>query len=154
FRTFLLGALKNFLTDAHRKASAWKRGGGLRIVSFEETHAEERYQLEPVDHRTPDEVYDSRWPVVLLDNAMTRLQNEFLAAGKARQFEVLKVFLAREGNEAAYEQAGAELNTTAKTVAVAVHRIRRRFRQLVRSAIAETVSTPDEVEDEFHRLFA
>jgi RNA polymerase sigma factor (sigma-70 family) len=154
FRTFLLGALKNFLTDAHRRASAWKRGGGFQIVSFEETEAEDRYRLEPVDNRTPDEIYDQRWLVGLLETAMGRLRDEFHAAGKDRQFEVLKVFLSREGDDESYMAAGVELNTSGKTIAVAVHRIRRRFRQVVRSAIADTVSTPEEVEQEYRSLFA
>lgn len=154
FRTFLLGALKNFLTDAHRKASAWKRGGGFQIVSFEETEAEERYRLEPVDNRTPDQFYEQRWLVGLLETAMARLGDEFCAAGKERQFQVLKVFLSREGDDEAYRAAGAELNTTGKTIAVAVHRIRRRFREVVRSAIADTVSSPEEVEEEYRSLFA
>ena len=154
FRTFLLGALKNFLTDAHRKATAWKRGGGFQIVSFEETDAEERYRLEPVDERTPDQVYKQRWIVGLLETAMARLRDEFHAAGKDRQFQVLKVFLSQEGDDESYEAAGAELNTSGKTIAVAVHRIRRRFRQVVRSAIADTVSTPEDVEEEYRSLFA
>jgi RNA polymerase sigma-70 factor (ECF subfamily) len=154
FRTFLLGALKNFLTDAHRKATAWKRGGGFQIVSFEETDAEERYRLEPVDNRTPDQVYEQRWLVGLLETAMARLRDEFCAAGKERQFQVLKVFLSREGDDESYEAAGAELNTSGKTIAVAVHRIRRRFRQVVRSAIADTVSSPEDVEAEYRSLFA
>jgi RNA polymerase sigma-70 factor (ECF subfamily) len=154
FRTFLLGALKNFLTDAHRKATAWKRGGGIKIVSFEESEAEERYRMEPVDNRTPDQAYDQRWLVRLLETAMARLRDEFRAAGKDRQFQVLKVFLSREGDDESYNAAGAELNTSGKTIAVAVHRIRRRFRQVVRSAIADTVSSPEEVEEEFRSLFA
>jgi len=154
FRTFLLGALKNFLTDAHRKASAWKRGGGFQIVSFEETDADERYRLEPVDDRTPDQVYEQRWLVGLLERAIARLREEFQAAGKDRQFQVLKVFLSQEGDDESYEAAGAELNASAKTIAVAVHRIRRRFRQVVRSAIAETVSSPEDVEEEYRSLFA
>lgn len=154
FRTFLLGALKNFLTDAHRKASAWKRGGGFQIISFEETEAEERYRLEPVDNRTPDQFYEQRWLVGLLEAAMARLRDEFCAAGKERQFQVLKVFLSREGDDEAYQAAGAKLNTSGKTIAVAVHRIRRRFREVVRSAIADTVSSPEEVEEEYRNLFA
>jgi RNA polymerase sigma factor (sigma-70 family) len=154
FRTFLLGALKNFLTDAHRKASAWKRGGGFQIISFEETDAEERYRLEPVDNRTPDQFYEQRWLVELLEMAMARLRDEFCAAGKERQFQVLKVFLSREGDDEAYQTAGAELNTSGKTIAVAVHRIRRRFREVVRSAIADTVSSPEEAEEEYRNLFA
>jgi RNA polymerase sigma-70 factor (ECF subfamily) len=154
FRTFLLAALKNFLTDAHRKASAWKRGGGIKIVSFEETEAEERYRLEPVDNRTPDQIYEERWLVGLLEIAMAHLRDEFHAAGKERQFQVLKTFLSQEGDVEAYNAAGAELNTSGKTIAVAVHRIRRRFRQVVRSAIADTVSSPEEVEAEYRSLFA
>jgi len=154
FRTFLLGALKHFLSDAQRKAAATKRGGAVEIISFEQARAEERYQLEPVDDRTPDKVFDQRWTVVLLEAAVARLQKEFLAEGKARQFEVLKTFLSTEGDEEAYAQAGAELNRSPKTVAVAVHRIRRRFRYLVRSAIADTVSIPEEVEEEYRSLFA
>lgn len=154
FRTFLLGALKNFLTDAYRKASAWKRGGGVKIVSFEETEAEERYRLEPVDERTPDQVYEQRWLVDLLETAIARLREEFCAAGKERQFQVLKIFLSQEGDDGAYHEAGAKLNTSGKTIAVAVHRLRRRFRQVVRSAIADTVSSPEEIEEEYRSLFA
>lgn len=154
FRTFLLGALKHFLADAHRKAEASKRGGRVEIISFEQAQAEERYQLEPADDRAPDKVFERRWMVALLETAAARLREEFRAAGKARQFEVLKPFLSSEGDEKAYAQAGAELSRTPKTVAVAVHRIRLRFRYLVRSAIADTVSTPDEVEEEYRSLFA
>lgn len=85
---------------------------------------------------------------------MARLRDEFCAAGKERQFQVLKVFLSREGDDEAYQAAGAELNTSGKTIAVAVHRIRRRFREVVRSAIADTVSSPEEVEEEYRNLFA
>ena len=154
FRTFLLGALKHFLADAQRKAAAWKRGGGVEIISFEQARAEERYQIEPLDSRTPDKIFEQRWTVVLLEAAAARLREEFRAAGKERQFEVLKPFLSSEGDEDAYAQAGAELQRSAKTVAVAVHRVRRRFRHLVRSAIVDTVSTPDEVEEEYRSLFA
>jgi RNA polymerase sigma-70 factor (ECF subfamily) len=154
FRTFLLGALKHFLVDAHRKADAQKRGGGVQVISFEQAQAEERYQLEPVDDRTPDKIFEQRWSAVLLEAAATRLREEFHAAGKARQFEVLKLFLTAEGDESAYAHAGTELNHSSKTIAVAVHRIRRRFRYLVRSAIADTVSTADEVEEEYQSLFS
>ena len=153
FRTFLLGTLKHFLTDAHRKANASKRGGGVEFISLEHAQAEERYQVEAADERTPDKVFDQRWTVVLLEMAVTRLGEEFRAAGKTRQFEALKPFLTSEGGEAAYARAGAELNCSSKTVAVAVHRVRLRFRHLVRSAIANTVSTPDEIEEEYRSLF-
>lgn len=154
FRTFLLGTLKHFLADAHRKANAWKRGGGAELLSFEQAQAEELYQLEPVDDRTPDKIFEQRWTVVLLEAAAARLREEFRKEGKERQFEVLKPFLSAAGDEAAYARAGAALDRSPKTVAVAVHRIRLRFRHLVRSAIADTVSTPDEVEEEYRSLFS
>ena len=153
FRTFLLGALKHFLSDAQRKANAWKRGGGVETISFHQAQAEKLYQLEPEDNRTPDKVFDQRWTVVLLEGAANRLQEEFRAAGKERQFESLKPFLSAEGDEASYARVAAELNHLPKTIAVAVHRIRRRFRQLVRSAIADTVSSPGELEEEYRSLF-
>jgi len=153
FRTFLLGALKHFLTDERRKVGAWKRGGGVEIVSIHQAEAEERYQLEPVDDRTPDKVFDQRWTVVLLEVAVARLEKEFSDAGKAGQFQVLKRFLTEEGGEAAYAEAGAELKHPGGTIAVAVHRMRRRFRLIVRSVIADTVSTADEVEEEYRNLF-
>lgn len=154
FRTFLLGALKHFLADARRKTEAGKRGGGVEVISFERAQAEERYQLEPLDHQSPDKLFDQRWTVVLLEAAAARLQQEFHTAGKAREFGVLKRFLASEGDEDAYTDAGNQLNRSAKTVAVAVHRLRLRFRQLVRSLIADTVATPEEVEKEYRSLFA
>src|SRR5437867_3856828 len=117
FRTFLLGALKHFLADAQRKADAWKRGRGVDVISIEQARAEERYQLEPMDDRTPDKIFDQRWTVVLLETAAARLREEFRAAGKARPFEVLKLFLSSEGEETQYTQAGAELNRSPKTVA-------------------------------------
>jgi RNA polymerase sigma-70 factor (ECF subfamily) len=154
FRTFLLTVLKRFLSDAHRRATAWKRGGSIQTISFEDAQAEERYRLEPVDNRTPDKIFEEQWTVALLETAMLRLEEEFRAAGKERQFQVLKPFLSHEATNGDYEEAAAELLTSAKTLAVAVHRIRRRFRLVVRSVIADTVSAPDQVEEEYRSLFA
>jgi RNA polymerase sigma-70 factor (ECF subfamily) len=154
FRTFLLGALKHFLSDAQRKADSWKRGGGVEIISLDEAQAEERYQAELVDDRTPDKLFADRWAVVLLEAAIARLKEEFRAAGKERQFEVLKPFLSSDGGQEAYEQAATTLNSSAKSVAVAVHRLRRRFRHVLRSQIADTVGTPDEVDEEYRSLFS
>jgi RNA polymerase sigma-70 factor (ECF subfamily) len=153
FRTFLLGALKHFLADAQRKAHAWKRGGGVEIISLQQAQAEDLYRLDPPDDHSPDKLFDQRWKVVLLETAVSRLREEFRAERKERQFEALKSFLSNEGSEAAYARTAAELNRSAKTIPVAVHRLRLRFRQLVRSAIAETVSTPDELDEEYRSLF-
>jgi len=154
FRSFLLGALKHFLSDVQRKADSWKRGGGVEIISLDEAQTEEQYQAELVDDRAPDKLFADRWAVVLLESAMARLQQEFRAAGKERQFEVLKLFLSSEGGEDGYEQAARALNSSAKSVAVAVYRLRRRFRHVLRSEIADTVGTPDEVDEEYRSLFS
>ena len=126
-------------------------GIGLDFYSFRLEH---RFNLSTQKFGSwlGDEL--KRWLVGLLETAMARLRDEFSAAGKERQFQVLKVFLSREGDDESYEAAGAELNTSGKTIAVAVHRIRRRFRQVVRSAIADTVASAQDVEEEYRSLFA
>jgi RNA polymerase sigma-70 factor (ECF subfamily) len=154
FRSFLLGALKHFLEDARRRKNAWKRGGGIEFISIDEAQAEEHYLVEPIDERTPDKIFEQRWTVSVLEAAMARLRAEFHTGGKDRQFELLKPFLSCAGDEASYAKAAAELQSSAKTVAVAVYRMRHRFRHLVRSVIADTVSTPDEVEEEYRGLFS
>src|SRR5262249_60808816 len=112
----LLGALKHFLADERRKTDAWKRGGREQIISFHQAEAEQRYELEPADDRTPDKVFDHRWTIVLLETAAARLEQEFHKAGKDRQFQVLKAFRSNEGGATAYTQAGAEMSTTGQTV--------------------------------------
>ena len=126
---------------------------GKEILSLEQLQAEERYHVGPVADERPDKAFDQRWTIVLLEKAAERLREEFHEAGKGPQFEVLKAFLCSEGSEEAYAEAGARLGRSPKTVSVAVHRLRRRFRYLVRSTIADTVTTPEEVEEEYRSLF-
>lgn len=153
FRTYLLGALNHFLADEWDKARAEKRGGGDTILSFDDENAERRYLQEPSSDLTPEKVFDRRWSMTLLDQALKRLREEFTAAGKVRHFELLKGFLTSEAAAGAYDGIAAELQTTPNTVAASVRRLRHRYRELVRAEVAQTVNSASEVDEELRALF-
>jgi RNA polymerase sigma-70 factor (ECF subfamily) len=154
FRSFLLASLKNFLATEWRRDSALKRGGAHTFVSWEELQAEERHCGEVTDESAAERGYDRRWALNVMQQAMERLRDEFAATGKSRQFEALKPFLSREGTRDEYAKLAGEMGVTPGAVTVAVHRFRRRYGELMRSVIAETVAGPDEVEDELRFLAA
>ena len=154
FRSFLLTALNHFLANDWRRAQAAKRGGGQPVISLDDPAAESRYALEPLSDLTPEKIYERRWALTLLDQALGRLGAEFAAAGRGPQFERLRGFLTTELGESRYAAVAAELGMTADAVGVAVHRLRHRYRELVREEIAHTVASPAEVEDEIRWLFA
>ncbi|SPE56243.1 RNA polymerase, sigma-24 subunit, ECF subfamily [Verrucomicrobia bacterium] len=148
FRSFLLAALRNFLATEWRRGHTAKRGGGRSFVSWEELRAEERYALEPVSEASPEDLYEQRWALVVVEQALQRLRKEFLAAGKAGHFETLKPWLSNEGSRADYTEVAVQWGVSAGAVGVAVHRFRRRFAELLRLVVAHTVAGPEEVEDE------
>jgi RNA polymerase sigma-70 factor (ECF subfamily) len=152
FRSWLLAALKHFLANEWDKSRAQKRGGGLAFVSIDDTSAESRYVHEPADHTTAETLYDRRWALTLLDRVLARLREEFVVAGKAAHFEALKGTLT--GDRTPYAEIAATLGTSEGAVKVAVHRLRERYRDLIRAEIAETVGSPAEVEDELRHLLA
>jgi RNA polymerase sigma-70 factor (ECF subfamily) len=152
FRTFLLASLTNFLIHQWERGRALKRGGDRTFVSWEELGAEERYAAQAVDGQTPEQLYDHRWAVTVMEQALARLRTEAQAEGKERVFVALRAFLTRQGTKADYQQAVGPLGLTSNAAAVAVHRFRRRFGELVREVVAQTVPTPDEVEDELRTL--
>jgi len=153
FRTFLLNALKYFLADQHDHNSAAKRGGGRMVVSFDAMEAEERNRLEPLEEDSPDKQFDRRWAAALIERALSRLQAEQHAAGRAAPFEKLKEFLAREVEPGEYEVVAAELGLTTNTVAASVRRLRLRLRELAINEAAKTTTTLSEAEDELRALF-
>ncbi len=154
FRTFLLAALSHFLADEWDKARRRKRGGGRGMISFDSVSAEERYRLEPIDQLDAAKLYERRWVTTLFDKVLARLEQEFRDSGKGELFNRLKSVLLAENSGSSYAQLGLPLGLKEDAVKQAVHRMRRRYRELFREEIAQTVAGPGEVEDELKHLFA
>lgn len=150
-RSFLLAALKNYLAERHKHDTAQKRGGKFGPISFDAAEAEERYKLEPMDESSPDRLFEKRWALTLLENILENLREEMANANKLEQFAVLQPFLAWNSAEGSYGSAAQRLGTSEGAVRVAVHRLRKRFAELMRQQIADTVG-PAEVEDELAYL--
>ncbi|UCD49925.1 MAG: sigma-70 family RNA polymerase sigma factor [Phycisphaerales bacterium] len=154
FRSFLLAALKNFVADERDYAQASKRGGGARALPLDFGEAEARYALAPSDTLSPEEFFDRSWALAALQQAMAKLKAEYAEAGKEHLFERFKGSLQVDANVASYRDMAADVGMSAGAARVAVHRLRRRFRDLVRQEIAQTVSEPAEVDEEVNYLFA
>ena len=154
FRTFLLVALENFLAKQWARANRQKRGGGVRLLSLEETDAEGRYLREPVDLTSAQTLYERRWAMTLLDRALDHLKQECVAGGHAALFECAKNLLSGDREECSYAELASKLDMTEGAFKVAVHRLRNRYGRLLRKEIADTVASPDEVEDEIRVLFS
>ena len=150
FRTFLLTAVKRFLANEYDRIRAKKRGGGQTILSLEGLEA--RYCQEPADRLTPERIFEQQWALSLLNQVLARLQAEMNADGKAALFDALKDHLT--GSRAVgYRATAARLGMTEGAVKVAAHRLRQRYRELLREEIAQTVASPDEIEEEVRYLF-
>jgi RNA polymerase sigma-70 factor (ECF subfamily) len=145
FRSFLLLALKRFLANQHDRARAQKRGGPTPPLSLDALPAEQRYALEPADRLSADRLFERRWALTLLENVLGRLREEYAAAGRLEAFELLKNALGGRTRDTPYADLAQQLDTTVGAVKVAVHRLRRRYRELLESEIAHTVTTPEEV---------
>ena len=154
FRTFLLGSLKNFLVNEWKRAGRLKRGGGVEFVSIDANVAEDRYATEPANESNPDAAYEQRWAITLIEQVLATLRREYSAADKARLFEELKGFIWGDKSAASYAEIAGHLNLTEGTVKVAVHRLRQRFRELLRAEVAHTVARPEDVDDELRHLIA
>lgn len=150
FRSFLLAAMRHFRSDQRDRAQTIKRGGRAEILSRD---AEERYRLEPVDRLDAEKIYERRWAMTLLEQALVRLRNEMAAAGKAELFERLKGFVAGD-REVRCGQVSGELGLSESATKSAVHRLRQRYRELVREEIAHTVADPAEIDSEIAYLIA
>lgn len=152
FRSFLLASLNHFLSDEWDKARAQKRGGG-RVISLDWQSAETRLGEIPVENFTPEKAFEHRWAITLLEQVYQRLGEEYRAQGKGTLFDALRTTLAGASDAAPYAELARQLDLTEGAVKVAVHRLRQRYRALLRDTIADTVSGPDEVEDELRYLF-
>ncbi len=154
FRSFLLAAVTNFLANEWDKKQTLKRGGQSQIVSLDEMAAEELYSHEPAGSLTPEKLFERRWAFTLVDQVLARLKEECIAADRAKLFAKLEPGLTGEINPGLYAEWAAALGMSEGAVRVAVHRFRRRFGELLRSEIAHTVATPEEVDEEIRHLFA
>ena len=153
FRTFLLSALQNFLTSEWRKEQAQKRGGGKAAVSLDFSAGETRYAREPAHDLTAERIFERQWALTLLDQALSKLQAEYVASGKAELFDSLKGSLGGEAACESYADLAARLQTTEGGVKTAAHRLRRRCRELLRAEIANTVAQEADVDSELRELF-
>jgi RNA polymerase sigma-70 factor (ECF subfamily) len=152
-RSYLLTSLKNFLSNEWDRANAQKRGGGRERLSLDWESGESRLSLEPIHADTPEREFERQWALTLLDNVVRRLQEEFASAGKSRQFELLKETLTGGRAAVDYSSVAAELTLTEEAARQAAHRLRKRYRELLRDEVAATVEHDGEVEDEIGRLF-
>ena len=152
FRSFLLNSCKFFLADQADRARAQKRGAGA-ILPFEVASGEERYRFEPLDNQTPEHIFERGWALMLLDRAVSRLRDEFTQHGSPGDFEKLKVFLLGQA-EVPYADLAREMSAAEGRLKVAVHRLRKRYRVLFMSEIAETVADPAEINSEIQFLFS
>jgi RNA polymerase sigma factor (sigma-70 family) len=151
FRTFLLVMFTRFLADEWDKAQAQKRGGG-KVFNVDWSSAETRFLQQPVEHLTPEKVFEQRWALTVLDQVYARLEGEYREEGRAALFETLRFALTGSRSAVPYVELARQLQTTDGAVRVAVHRLRQRYRELLRAAIADTVSGPEEVEQELRHL--
>lgn len=154
FRSFLLTAMNHFLADEWDKARAQKRGGGVPLLPLQADTAETRYRREPADHTTPEHSFERRWVLALLDEVLNRLRNEYQQEGKAELFADLHPCLVGERTAQPYATLALKRGVSEGTVKAAVHRLRRRYRQLLREEIANTVAEKDDVEEELRHLFS
>ncbi len=152
FRSFLLSSLKFFAADEEDRRRAHKRGGGA-VLPLAFSSGEERYQREPSHDETPERIFERRWALSVLDRVVEKSRDEFLQHGRPEHFERLKVFLLGQ-SDAPYAALAREMKTSEGALKVAIHRLRKRYRELFRQEIADTVADPAEIESELRYLAA
>jgi RNA polymerase sigma factor (sigma-70 family) len=154
FRSFLLTSFKNFLVNEWDKGQAKKRGDGVMPLSLDFAGAESRYPIEPSGGDSPERLFERQWVLSLLDHVLDRLRQESALAGKADQFDALKDFISGLPVDGNYAEAAHRLGATENAAKVAAHRLRKRYRELLREEIGRTIVGPEEVDDEIRCLFA
>ena len=154
FRSFLLASLQNFLSDEADRARRLKRGGKVEFVHLDLEGAEDRYRLEPVDALTPEKIFDARWAMALIGQALDRLKREYIAQGKAATFQALTVFLDPLNTKRlpSYEEVAAQLEVSVGALKTLIHRLRKQYTAFIREEISRTVADPGHVDDEIHQL--
>jgi len=153
FRSFLLASAKHFLSNERDRAATLKRGGGVVIESLDWQRGESSFQNEPADTMTAERLFERQWALALLDRVLDRLRSEQISAGKSRSFEALSGFLSTDRSSIDYVATAKTLEMSVDATRVAAHRLRKRYRQLLRDEIAQTTATANEVDDELRCLF-
>ena len=148
----MLTAFDNYLHNEHDRATALKRGGGCQIISWEEPTAEGRYAQEPAGGLSPEQIYEKRWAATLLERVLARLRDESIDAARRELFDQLKPHLWGEDEATPYAQLATRFNLTVSAIKVTVHRLRRRYRDVLREEIAQTVADPAEIDGEIQYL--
>jgi DNA-directed RNA polymerase specialized sigma24 family protein len=154
FRSFLLASLKHFLADERDRKQAQKRGGDYKFVSLDDDAMEERYCLEAVDGMTAEKLFDRRWALALLEQAQTRLRQEYVRSGRSPLYEALKPFAMGSQEVASYAGVATNLGMTESAIKSAIFRIRQRYRELIRAEVANTVPSGSDVDAEIRHLIA
>lgn len=154
FRAFLLAALKHFLANERDRAQALKRGGGTTTFLVDWQDADARYRIEPVDRLSPDKLFDRAWAMALLEQVIGHLRQECRDEGRTATFEALKPFLTPADEPPAYAEVSRILGVSETAARVAVHRLRRRYRAILRDEIAQTLASPEHVAEEMRALMA
>jgi len=152
FRSFLLASLKNYLANEWHRERAQKRGGERDLLRLETGELESRRPVEPATWTTPEDVFLEQWTLTVLDRTMASLGAEMRDRGQGEEFEMLRDLLTPQGSGMRYQDVAIRLDTTEGAVKVRVHRLRKRFGELLRQEVADVVSSPEEVEDELHSL--
>jgi len=152
FRCFLMTSVENFLNNQNDWARAEKRGGGRLLFSLDQQDAEARYRHEPRTETDPARTFEQRWAATLLNTVLTRLQNEFRTTGRSDLFDALQAHLWGDSESIGYAQLAERFGLTLANVKVTAHRLRQRYRELLREEIAHTVGSPDEIDDEIQHL--
>jgi RNA polymerase sigma factor (sigma-70 family) len=154
FRSFLLTAMNRFLANEYDRNQAKKRGGGWQVLPLDNEAAETQYLRELTTPESPETIFERRWALTVLEQALVRLERELVQAGKGIQFDLLNPFLSRDPESREYDAIAAQLNVTRGAVAVAVHRLRHRYREMLREEIASTLAEPSRIDEEMQHLFA
>ena len=153
FRSFLLASFKHLLANEYHRQRTEKRGGLAILVSLEHEEPETRYRLEPADPATPETLFERRWALTVLERALERLREEYVVSEKADLFEELKEFLSNQ-KSVPHAAIASRYGISVGAVGVTIHRLRKRYAEVLREEISHTVSTPEEIEDEIRHLIA
>lgn len=153
FRAFLLGALNKFLAEWRRQSLAQKRGGGRMHFSIDWNSAEDRYLSEPAHQMTPERIFDRRWALTVLDTTLNELRKAYQSSDKSELFKAIEPYITSGGDQLPYSAIAESLNTSEGAIKVAVHRLRKKYREKLRAEIAQTVNSEADLEQEIAHLF-